>query len=111
MTRMDMHADPRDLCRQHLLSNHNECHQLAGYARSADADTAALTKLFGHAARGQIDLTRLQEWHDALARELERRGYDHDSPLAFDLELPIGEGAITATSTNQIGQRCAECFA
>jgi len=111
MTRMDTHLNPSDMCRHHLLGNHNEAHQLVGYLRSADSDSGALTKLFGHAARGQIDLTKLRWWHDRLADEMERRGYEHDSPMDYDELVPIGEGAITPAATNRLDWRCEKCGA
>lgn len=106
MTRMDLQHDPERMCDQHLLGNHNEAHQLVGYLRSANAGSGALTKLLGHAARGQIDLTRLQTWHDRLAAEMERRGFTHASPLNAPEHVPIGEGAVTRSSTNQLHERC-----
>lgn len=102
MSRMDLGHDPRRMCRAHLLGNHNEAHQLAGYIRAG-----AWRKLVGHAARGQIDLTKLQEWHDELAEELERRGYEHDSPLDAP-ELPIGEGSVGPATANKLRDRCPE---
>lgn len=109
MTRMDLHVDPRNMCREHLLGNHNECHQLLGYLRAATPDSAALTKLFGHAARGQIDLTQLEDWHDRLADEMERRGFNHDSALDVSLTVPIGDGSVTASATNKLPDRCGQC--
>ena len=106
MTRMDANHDPRQMCRAHLLGNHNEAHQLVGYLRAGNVQ-----KLLGHAARGQIDLTRLQAWHDDLAAEMERRGYDHDSPLDAPEFVPIGEGAIGRSTTNKLADRCKECSA
>lgn len=107
---MDSYLDPRDLCRSHLLANHNEAHQLAGYLANAHlGDGGHLRKLLGHAARGQIDLTELREWHDACAREMVRRGYIHESPLEYDLNVPIGAGAIGRASTNRVDRRCSDC--
>lgn len=104
MTRMDLHHDPKKMCKNHLLGNHNEAHQLVGYLQ----DESNLPKLIGHAARGQIDLTELQEWHDELAEEMERRGFNHDSPLDAPDFVPIGENSIGRSTTNKLRDRCDE---
>lgn len=109
MTRMDLHVDPAEMCPKHLLGNHNETHQLDGYLQSADADTGALNKLLGHAARGQIDIIRLDDWHDELETEMRRRGWDADSPLSISVDVPIGEGQVTESATNKLSQRCGDC--
>lgn len=100
---MDYNHDPRKMCPNHLNGNHNECHQLIGFLRAGKVD-----KLIGHSARGQIDLTKLQEWHDALAAEMERRGWDHQSPLDAPEFVPIGEGMIGESTTNKLSERCEE---
>jgi hypothetical protein len=104
MTRMDTHVPPKHMCNQHLLGNHNEAHQLVGFARSGNID-----KLIGHSVRGQIDMTRLNEWHEELVAEMERRGWNHDSPLEWGMDLPIGEDMIANSSTNKLHERCDSC--
>lgn len=104
MTRMDMHVDPENMCTDHLLGNHNECHQLVGYIESGN-----VRKLIGHSVRGQIDLTQLREWHGEVVREMERRGWNHDSPLEYTMDIPIGEDMIGESSTNKLTDRCDEC--
>lgn len=78
--RMDLTSDDLDLaarrlCRQHLLGNHGELHKhrhvfVKGYSIAG--------------RRGQIEPLSMKAWHDALAREMIRRGYRHNSPY----ELP-----------------------
>lgn len=82
----DIH--PKHLCRKHLLAEHRELHGLWNI----------LTK---HKAKGGyskhpetlrwVGKTKaLYQRHEALAREFERRGYSHNSPL--DKKLAKGKG-------------------
>lgn len=65
---------PESLCRRHLLGEHVELHMLLGAMRRG-------TNLRGFLEGGLIDPRRLYERHEQLAREMERRGYHHRSPL------------------------------
>jgi len=66
-----------DLCRKHLLGEHRELHGLwsiltngkAGYSKHPETK-----RWVGH-------LRALQERHSVQVREMERRGYNHRSPL------------------------------
>ena len=106
MTRMWM-LHPRVLCRDHLLGEHTEIHQVAGALASHDHGEAIVR---GHAERGQVDTSRLAERHDALAAELERWGYAHDSPLAYEDEVNLGT-VDPAESIADLRDRCADCTA
>jgi hypothetical protein len=106
MTRMWM-LHPRVLCRDHLLGEHTEIHQVAGTLATHDHGESIVR---GHAERGQVDTSRLSERHEALAAELERRGYTHDSPLAYDDELDLGT-VDPAESIVDLRDRCTDCAA
>ena len=68
--------DPGELCRHHLLGEHRELHGLwniltqkkEGYSRHPET------------RRWVGKLTALYARHEALVREMERRGYAHRSP-------------------------------
>lgn len=76
--------DPAELCRQHLLGEHRELHGLwniltqkkKGYSRHPET------------RRWEGKLAALYTRHEALVREMERRGYAHRSPL--DRRLAVG---------------------
>lgn len=91
------------LCQQHLLGEHAECHQLAGSIAAGRIDNVR-----GHADKGQVDTARLQERHDALAEEIQRRGGTHDSPLEYDDELDLGD-IDHATNLRTLVDRCEDC--
>lgn len=108
MTRMWLGVDPSELCDQHLLGEHNELHKLVGGIRNHPHGHAIAD---GQAAKGNIDTTLINERHDALAEELERRGMDHDSPLDWDpFEYLAGVGAIDrAANRKELADRCDDC--
>ena len=76
---------PEFLCRQHLLGEHRELHALwnilsqgkTGYSRHPET------------VRWRGKLAALAARHEALTLEMERRGYQHNSPL--DPALATGE--------------------
>lgn len=82
-------VDPRCLCRQHLLGEHRELHGLwniltqdrAGYRSHPET------------RRWEGRLAALYRRHEALVREMRRRGYRHASPL--DAALATGESEQT----------------
>lgn len=69
------------LCNDHLRGEHAEHHQLVGTIHNHPHGEAIAV---GHAEKGNIDTTRLEERHAQLATEMERRGMNHDSPLSYD---------------------------
>lgn len=72
---------PAELCRSHLLGEHRELHglwniltqDLTGYRRHPET------------RRWEGKLAALFLRHEALVREMDRRGYRHASPLAEGL--------------------------
>lgn len=102
MTRMWC-VDPRLLCRQHLLGEHTELHQLVGHLRAGHTNAVR-----GHAERGQVDTSRISSRHEALVAEMERRGYTHDSPLSYDDTLDLGE-VDERENLEELAARCDDC--
>lgn len=104
MTRM-WNVPPEVLCRQHLLGEHNELHQIVGSIRKHPHGEAIVE---GHAKKGQMDTSIIQERHDSLVEEMSERGYNHDSPMDYDDELALGE-VDPERSMEILSERCAEC--
>jgi hypothetical protein len=67
-------ADPKKMCRQHLLGEHLECHMFAGSMRKG-------LKIDGYIKNNFLEPASLKKRHDELAEEMKRRGYKHRSPL------------------------------
>ena len=78
---------PRELCRVHLLGEHRELHGLwniltqglRGYSRHPET------------LRWAGKLAALYRRHDALVAEMQRRGYQHASPLDAKLASGLAE--------------------
>lgn len=73
---------PEKMCRKHLLGEHVELHMLVG---SINKDK--LNSVIGLCKKGFLEPTKIQHRHKELVREMEKRGYNHRSPLP-DFSLP-----------------------
>ena len=82
-------VDPTLLCRKHLLGEHVECHMFRGSLLKG-------TSLRGFLESGLLDSRLLARRHDQLAKELQGRGYRHESPLPRDFDTMAARGAIDA---------------
>lgn len=102
MTRM-WGVDPELLCDQHLLGEHREMHQEVGQIRAGN-----LASVTGHAREEQVDTSKLQERHDELVDEMERRGMNHDSPMDYEDELDLGSIDVDA-NLDDLRERCDDC--
>lgn len=89
------------LCRQHLLGEHNETHAFVGTINKG-------ISIRGYLDGGLLEMHTLRDRHEALAREMERRGYNHKSPLpAFDERH---EGYVDiAANKKELSRRCVKC--
>lgn len=107
MTRMWM-VDPVYMCREHLLGEHSELHQLVGTIRNHDHGEAIVE---GHADEGNVDTTKINHRHIILVAEMNRRGMDHDSPLFYEPDEPeIGRGSISERKNiEDLYTRCEDC--
>jgi len=73
-------CDPKIMCRQHLLGEHNECHMFLGSLRKK-------ISMNGYFKNDLLEPLSLKSRHDALAEEIIRRGYNHTSILEFSDEV------------------------
>lgn len=96
-------VDPEILCRNHLLGEHKELHQLLGHIEAGNLESVK-----GHADRGQVDTSLIQKRHDELVEEMERRGFNHESPVDYDDDLELGEIDIDSNIEDLI-DRCEYC--
>lgn len=96
-------VEPQELCDQHLPGEHRELHQEVGQIRAGN-----LASVKGHAREGQVDTARIMERHEELVAEMDRRGFDHKSPLDYDDELNAGEIDVPA-NREELKERCDTC--
>lgn len=104
MSRMWM-LDPRMLCRNHLLGEHKELHQLVGCINAG-----RLNVIEGHAKLRQVDTTLIVKRHRELLIEIIDRGWRHKSPLPTFDDPCIGEGCIDLFfNLEDLVHRCSAC--
>ena len=101
--------DPARLCRVHLLGEHGEIHKHRHNFAKRHSITGRLNPVV------QIEPESMQARHDALAREMVRRGYKHNSPyIQPDLSyLPEEERRArvdVSVSVRDLKARCKNCF-
>lgn len=94
-------VDPRILCRNHLLGEHNELHKLVGAIKKKKS-------LFGYISQNIIETKSIALRHKVLAQELQRRNYNHNSPLEYTDTLDQGT-VNPASSLKDLLNRCRRC--
>lgn len=95
-------VDPVFLCRQHLLGEHREMHALAGSLRLGKS-------VQGYIEKKLIYVPEVNSRHDDLVVEMNRRGYNHKTPLA---PAPTFDHKNTVSATENIAElykRCPYC--
>ena len=100
------------LCRKHLLGEHNECHSIFNIITKGLKGFAKHPEVM----RWRGKLMALVVRHGDMVEEMQRRGYNHKSPLA----MPDGDlGGIwlheqwqsTEKQIELLRARCPECGA
>jgi hypothetical protein len=98
-------VDPSEMCRQHLLGEHVECHMFRGSLLKGRG-------LRGFLESGLLDSRQLARRHDDLVAEMTRRGYRHASPLPEDFDAL---GAVSEVdpkaAARELASRCDACRA
>lgn len=100
MTRMWM-VNPKKLCRNHLLGEHKELHQLIGSLNKGK-------RVKGHIEKGQVEIHNIKKRHDQLVKEMLNRGYKHLSPLQKFKDYKAGKINISENE-KELVKRCKEC--
>lgn len=98
-------VDPKLMCDQHLLGEHNEHHMLVEAIRKHEHGAAIAE---GHGKKGQVDTSKLQERHDELVEEMESRGFNHKSPMDYEDELGFGDVDVDRHQT-MLADKCEDC--
>lgn len=75
-------TDPKYMCRQHLIAEHNECfHMGIGILKRKN-------KIDGFIAHNCLEISSMKSRHDELVEEMIKRGYKHNTP-SFDIPEDI----------------------
>jgi len=100
MTRMWC-VNPKRLCRNHLLGEHKELHQLVG-------SILKKRSIKGHIEKGQIEVHNIKNRHKQLVKEMLLRGYKHNSPLKKFHSFKAGKINIKKNQLD-LAKRCKNC--
>ena len=93
-------VNPQQMCRQHLLGEHVECHMFVGTVRRGK-------NVQGYLDKGLLEVHNIQNRHDELAGEMLKRGYKHKSPISFASKKL---GTINSRKNiNLLHDRCEKC--
>lgn len=108
MTNMWLGVEVTELCDQHLLGLHKELHQEAGTIKNHPHGEAIAR---GHWLRGQIDTLDITQRHAEVAREIEKRGMNHDSPLSMEpvLDMMMYPVDMKEFNRKKLSERCSDC--
>ena len=95
-------VEPSKLCQKHLLGEHCEIHMFTGTINKG-------ISIAGYISKGLVNPALIQVRHDQLAEEIQKRGYNHHSPLSIDCsdlpELPVD----IIGNELELKRRCREC--
>lgn len=97
----DWGVNPKVMCRKHLLGNHAELHMLAGTLVKG-------VSIKGYLEKGIVEVHNIRSHHDAIAEEMVRRGYRHDSPMRDYSSRTEGNISVEQ-SLQELKRRCPEC--
>jgi len=94
-------VNPEFLCRRHLLGEHVECHMFVGTLNKKKS-------VRGYLKNKLLEIHNLRKRHDALVKEMEKRGMKHKSPLPdFDC-YECGEVDVNENE-EELNRRCPFC--
>ena len=93
-------VDPALLCDQHLLGEHVEMHMFAGSIKKG-------INVSGYVKKGLVEIHNIQNRHDELAMEIEKRGMNHKSDL--DFAGGVGGYVDIENSKKELKRRCKDC--
>jgi hypothetical protein len=96
-------VNPKRMCRKHLLGEHVELHMLLGSLRKKRS-------IQGFLDAGLLQPQAANQRHEALAKEMEARGYKHSSPLPRAKLKANQYGKVDIqNSERELKARCEEC--
>lgn len=93
---------PEIMCREHLLGEHRELHTFIGTLRKG-------TSIKGYIEKGLLEVHSIKERHEALVKEMTRRGYNHQTPIEEIPNFKIAGRIDRAISLRTLISRCSRC--
>ena len=98
-------VNPKIMCRNHLLGEYLECHMFLGSIKKKQ-------NLKGYLENNLLEPRSLEKRHKALVKEMERRGFNHKSPLDVrpnDLNSLDNIKIDSDSSLKELLRRCKKC--
>jgi hypothetical protein len=104
-------ANPKILCRKHLLGEHVELHMFLGTLKKGNS-------ISGYLSNNLLEPMSIISRHGELVKEMERRGYNHYSEidhnevihyLQFFLENELHTKINKEKAFEDLISRCPEC--
>lgn len=103
-------VNPKNLCRKHLLGEHNEIHKLIGSLKRKRS-------ISGYIKNDCLEPLSMEIRHNQLVQEMKSRGYNHKSPLPDNInelisylpETEINHKVNTKKSLIDLKERCTMC--
>lgn len=65
--------------------------------------------LKGYIDKGLVEVHNIKKRHEALAKEIKRRGMNHQSPLE-DVSLYVSSKVDTEANIKELKRRCPDCL-
>jgi hypothetical protein len=94
-------VNPILLCNKHLLGEHVEMHMFVGAIKKG-------TSIKGFVENKLVDTCLIKNRHDELAKEMQKRGMVHKSPLEYIDTLQQCSVDI-CENKKELQNRCSEC--
>jgi hypothetical protein len=98
-------VNPKIMCRNHLLGEHNEIHAFCGSINKG-------ISMAGYIRNNLLEYKSLHNRHDELVEEMLRRNYNHKSPLyeiTTNDEVIASSQVDTDLSFHELISRCSKC--
>ena len=100
-------VNPKYMCRKHLLGEHLECHMFFSHMKAGK-------KVEGYIDSNCLEPLSLKKRHNELAVEMEKRKYEHNTPMPVNVDtsyLGILEEAVVdrEKAREDLVGRCSEC--
>ena len=92
---------PKRLCDKHLLGEHVEMHMFR-------SNVVRKKNISGYIKKGLVEVHNIKKRHDELAKEMVKRGMNHNSPLKRFKGKILGKVDI-AKNKKELIKRCSRC--
>jgi len=94
-------VSPKQMCNQHLLGEHVECHMFVGCLNKD-------MSLKGYLNNGLLEIHNLRKRHDLIAKEMKIRNMKHESELE-DFKVVKAGKINSKISHDDLIKRCKDC--